>query len=113
MASLLRLLHAGSFAVAPVSSSRRTIVHVDDAAAAIVAAATNPGAAGYTINVTDGAARSVAEIVNALALAAGRRRPYIRVPWPARDLAVDGSRMQTVLGVTARHQLGTGTGLGL
>jgi nucleoside-diphosphate-sugar epimerase len=106
MARLQRILRAGSFAVAPWSSSRRTIVHVEDVSSAIVAAATHPGVAGDTLNVTDGGVRTIAEIVMALAVVAGRPTPPIRVPWLGRDLAVDGSRMQQVLGITARHKLG-------
>jgi UDP-glucose 4-epimerase len=93
---LLRKPHL--LAAVPWGDVRRTLVHVEDVAAAMVAAALRPEAAGEILNVTEGRIRTLREIVTALAAAAGRPVPWLRVSWTAGDLAVDGSRMQGALG---------------
>jgi nucleoside-diphosphate-sugar epimerase len=93
-------------AVVPWAERYRTVVHVEDAASAVLLAATHPAAEGETFNVTDGRVWTVREIVVALARAAGRPVPRLRVPWPRHDLAVDGRRVQAVLGFNPAFDLG-------
>jgi nucleoside-diphosphate-sugar epimerase len=92
-------------AVVPWSDRVRTLVHVEDVAAAVLLAAVHPDAEGETFNVTDGHLRTVKEIVSVLFSAAGRPVPRWRWPWTGHHLAVDGRRIQTVLGFSPAFHL--------
>jgi nucleoside-diphosphate-sugar epimerase len=108
-------------------SNRRTLVFDDDVARAAVLASEHPAAAGSTFNVTDGSVHTVREIHDAICEALGRRAPRVGLPvavartmvdagrWSLRgplarvaamvdkyaeDVAVDGCRIQRVLGFT-------------
>jgi nucleoside-diphosphate-sugar epimerase len=95
----------GPFAIVPWGRSQRTVVHVEDVAAAVAIAATHSAAAGRTYNVTDGEVRSVRAIVTELCRRLDRPVPPLRLPFPLRSLAVDGSRIQRELGFAPSLQL--------
>ena len=67
----------------PVGSgkNRRTLVYVDDVAAAALLAAAHPEAAGKIFNVTDGEVHTLREIIAAICSAQGRRYPLISLPY--------------------------------
>ncbi len=118
--------------------NRRTLVHETDLARAVILAADHPNAAGSLFNVTDGGVHSLAEIISAIYRAAGRRDPRFHLPIGAarsaarlcegtfgmlglrppvnrelvekytEDVAVDGSRMQRVLGFSPSMGLEAG-----
>jgi nucleoside-diphosphate-sugar epimerase len=98
---------SGPVTVVPWTDAVRTLVHVEDVAAAVLLVGTHTAAAGETLNVTDGQVRTIREIVTALAVAAGRPVPWLRVPRPRHDLAVDGGRIQALLGFSPAFDLGS------
>lgn len=84
---LFRLVRGG---VVPLHHADRqwvSLVHARDLAAGILAAAAR-GGAGSTYYVTDGAPRTSASIVDAIARALGRDPWRLDVPRPVLDLAV-------------------------
>jgi UDP-glucose 4-epimerase len=98
---LVRALARRRFIPIGDGSNARTLVFEADAAEAIVLAATHPAAAGGIFNVTDGAVHQVREILDAIALALGRRPPRVRVP---ASLAIAGVRaVESALALAGRR----------
>lgn len=60
--------------------NRRTLVHDSDLANAAVLAACHPAAAGAIYNVSDGHIHTLADIINAIYRAIGRRPPRMYLP---------------------------------
>ncbi len=85
---LARAVARGRFIALGAGANRRTLVFEEDAARAIVIAATHPKAAGRVYNVTDGEYHTVAEITKAIADAFGRPIPRWAVPLPLARVAV-------------------------
>ncbi|HRY14349.1 MAG: NAD-dependent epimerase/dehydratase family protein [Candidatus Competibacteraceae bacterium] len=82
-ANLLRLIEAvrrGWLPPLPETGNRRSLVHVDDVAQALLLAANHPGAAGRTYFVTDGRAYSGRELYQLIRQALGRPVPNWAVP---------------------------------
>lgn len=77
---LLRSMARGRFLPLGDGSNRRTLVHERDVARAAVLAATHPRATGEVFNVTDGTLHTVREIVDAMAVAVGRKSPRLSLP---------------------------------
>jgi UDP-glucose 4-epimerase len=73
-------LARGWFVPVGNGTNRRTLVFEDDAAEAIVLAASHALAAGRYFNVTDGQVHTVAAITGAICRALGRRPPRLSVP---------------------------------
>ncbi len=86
---LVRAIARRRFVPVGTGTNRRTLVYEDDAARAIVAAASHPRASGGTFNVVGGV-HTVAEITAAISTALGCRPPLFHVPLPAARLAVRG-----------------------
>jgi UDP-glucose 4-epimerase len=86
---LVRALARGRFVQVGDGTNARTLVFEDDAAQAILLAASRPDAKGTTFNVTDGSIHEVREIISAISAALGRRPPRLAVP---AGLAVGGAR---------------------
>lgn len=85
---LARAVGRGRFVAVGAGTNRRTLVFEEDAAQAVVVAATHPEAAGRVYNVTDGGYHTVAEITKAIADAFGKPMPRISVPLSLARLAV-------------------------
>jgi nucleoside-diphosphate-sugar epimerase len=77
---LVRALARRRFIPVGRGENSRTLVFEDDAARAMLLAATHPAAAGRVFNVTDGQVHTVAEILVAITAALGRRPPRLAVP---------------------------------
>ena len=77
---LVRALARRRFVPVGSGGNTRTVVFEDDAAQAILLAASRPAAGGELFNVTDGEIHTVAEISSAIAQALGRRPPRLAVP---------------------------------
>ena len=60
--------------------NRRTLIHVEDACRAAIAAAEEDAALGQVYNVTDGRVHSLREIVSAIAVALGQQPPKLHLP---------------------------------
>lgn len=135
---LARAIGRGRFVAVGAGTNRRTLVFEEDAAQAVVVAATHPEAAGRVYNVTDGGYHTVAEITKAIADAFGKPMPRISVPlWLARlaaavlesgsraigrkplvsraalekyteEIVVSGRRIRGELGFEARYDLAEG-----
>ncbi|MGI8785225.1 MAG: NAD-dependent epimerase/dehydratase family protein [Acidobacteriota bacterium] len=118
--------------------NRRTVVHDRDLANAAVLAARHPAAPGAVFNVSDGHVHTLADIINAIYRAVGRRPPRLYVPLAAarnatsvcentcrmvgvrppitktllkkytEDIAVDGTLIQRALGFAPSVDLETG-----
>jgi UDP-glucose 4-epimerase len=69
-------------------TNRRTLVHDQDLARAVILACEHPAAAGAVFNVSDGAVHTLAEIITAIHRAIGRRPPRFRVPLAAARAAL-------------------------
>ena len=67
--------------------NRRTLVHDRDLSNAAVLAARHPAAAGAVFNVSDGRTHTLADIINAIYRAIGRRPPRLYVPLGAAHAA--------------------------
>jgi nucleoside-diphosphate-sugar epimerase len=67
--------------------NRRTVVHERDLANAAVLAAVHPAAIGAVFNVSDGHIHTLADIINAIYRAVGRRPPRLCVPLAAARAA--------------------------
>jgi UDP-glucose 4-epimerase len=106
---LVRALARRRFVPIGDGSNARTLVFEDDAAEAILLAATHPAAAGGIFNVTDGAVHRVRDIVGAIARALGRRPPRLRVP---ASMAIAGVRaVESALALAGRRSPVTRTTL--
>ena len=84
---LVRAIARGRFVPVGAGTNRRTLVYEDDAARAIVLAASHPEAGGRTFNVVGGV-YTVLEITSAISAALGRRPPPFSIPLGAARLAV-------------------------
>jgi UDP-glucose 4-epimerase len=84
---LVRAIARGRFVPIGAGANRRTLVYEDDAARAIVAAASHPKAGGRTFNVVGGV-YTVADITAAISAAFGRRPAPFSIPVGAARLAV-------------------------
>ena len=84
---LVRAIARRRFVPVGAGTNRRTLVYEDDAARAMVVAASHPAARGRTFNVVGGV-HPVAEIASAIAAAQGRRPPPLSVPLAAARVAV-------------------------
>ena len=78
---LVRALARRRFLAIGSGGNARTLVFEDDAARAMVLAATSKNAEQRIFNVTDGGVHTVAEIVAAIARALDRQPPRIAVPF--------------------------------
>ena len=79
-ARLVRALASRRFVPVGRGLNRRTLVFEDDAAKAILLAASHSAAAGRRFNVTDGSVHTVASITASICGALGRRPPRYFVP---------------------------------
>jgi UDP-glucose 4-epimerase len=92
-ARLARSIARRRFVPIGPGENRRTLVHEADVAEAAALATAHPAAAGRVYNVTDGGVHRLAEILEAIAAASGRRLPPVCVPTRAARAAaavVDG-----------------------
>ncbi|MDZ7620965.1 MAG: NAD-dependent epimerase/dehydratase family protein [Candidatus Competibacteraceae bacterium] len=93
---LIQAVRRWWFPPLPETGNRRSLVHVDDLAQALLLAAAQPAAAGQTYFVTDGRPLSGRELYVVLRRALGRSAPRWAVPatmlWAVADLA-DGARL--------------------
>lgn len=135
--AMLEALRRRRFAVVGSGTNRKTLLHVDDAATALLLALFSPGAAGGTYDVSDGRPLPLTDVVRVLTDALGRP-PARRVPaGPVRlavasvartaalvgrrspvdprlvdvlqsDVAVPAVRIRQELGFRPRHDLVTG-----
>ena len=81
-------------------ANRRTVVHEHDLARAVVLAAGHPQAGGRIFNVSDGRLHRLAEIVDAMHHAAGRRTPRLHLPvWLASAAVRMGDAVTKVSGL--------------
>jgi UDP-glucose 4-epimerase len=85
---LVRALARRRFVPVGTGQNTRTLVFEDDAAEAILLAASKPVAGGQVFNVTDGEIHTVSEIVAAISEALGRRPPGIVLPFALASAAV-------------------------
>lgn len=100
---LARALAQGRFIPVGNGSNLRTLVYVEDAVRAAILASQHPLAAGRIYNVSDGAVRSLREIISAICEALGRRPPGIYLPVrPARSAAVALDRALALAGGSPR-----------
>jgi UDP-glucose 4-epimerase len=98
---LVRALARGRFVPVGEGKNARTLVFEDDAARAVVLAASQPAAKGAIYNVTDGEIHTVREIVAAISHALGRRPPRFSVP---SQLALFGvTSVETLFRLTGRR----------
>ena len=135
LGGMITAVRAGRFPPPPRVANRRSMVHLDDAVRAAVAAAERDAAVGRTIVVTDGVPYSTRDIYDAICRALGRESTRWVMPgvaWRAiakvgdvtgalfgrrgpfdsdayrklfRSAWYDGSEMTPVLGVTATGRL--------
>jgi UDP-glucose 4-epimerase len=77
---LVRALDRGRFLAPGPGLNRRSVIHERDAAGAFVLAVGHPAAAGRTFNVADRTPYALREIIDAIALAIGRRAPKVYLP---------------------------------
>ena len=77
---LVRALARRRFVQVGTGDNARTLVFEDDAAQAILLAASRPDAKRGTFNVTDGQIHTVRQIIAAISEALGRRPPRLSVP---------------------------------
>ncbi len=78
--TLLGALARARFLPIGPGQNRRTLVHCDDAARAIVVASQSEMAAGRIYNVTDGSTHEMRQIISVMCQALGRSEPPIAVP---------------------------------
>lgn len=134
---LLRALRKGRYLPIGPGQNRRTLIHHEDVAEAVLLAATHPRAIGQTYNVSDGEIHTLDEIVATMCHALGCRIPTTRLPIGlakacaavvdtgllclgrqpfARvsvnkilgDMAVDASKIHSQLGYRPRYDLQRG-----
>ena len=78
--TLAEAIARGRYVAIGRGANRRTLVHEHDLARAVVLAAAHPAAAGRIFNVSDGRVHRLAEIVDVIHRAAGRRAPRVHLP---------------------------------
>ncbi|HEX8493349.1 MAG TPA: NAD-dependent epimerase/dehydratase family protein [Pyrinomonadaceae bacterium] len=135
---LVEAIRRGRLPLIGDGRNRRTLVHVEDACDAAIAAAEHDAAVGQIYNVTDGSVHSLREIIRAIAVALEKRPPRLHLPTrPARfaaglledglrvvgkespitratidklteDIAVSGEKIQRELGFQPRYDLQAG-----
>ena len=81
LARLVAAIDAGRFPPLPAVANRRSMLHVEDAAGALLACAEKPAAAGRVFIVTDGVDYSSRDIIDSVRAALGRRAPRYTLPW--------------------------------
>jgi nucleoside-diphosphate-sugar epimerase len=84
---LVRGITRRRFIPVGAGTNHRTLVYEEDAARALVLAASHPAAAGRIFNVVGGA-HTVEEITAAISAALGRRPPSLKIPLGAATVAV-------------------------
>jgi UDP-glucose 4-epimerase len=77
---LVRALAAGRFVPVGPGTNRRAMINDRDVAEAALLASTHPTAAGRVYNVSDGIEYPLADIIDAMCHALGRRPPRLRLP---------------------------------
>jgi nucleoside-diphosphate-sugar epimerase len=96
---MIDAVRAGRFPPVPEVGNRRSMVHVDDAASAVVLAANAPGVAGRTFIVTDGIPYSTRQMYEWIRGALGKASPKRTMPVAAfRVLARFGDVVARVRG---------------
>jgi nucleoside-diphosphate-sugar epimerase len=80
LARMIDAVEARRFPPVPAGKNRRSMIHVDDAARAVVLAGENPRAAGRTFTVTDGRGYATHEIRAWIDAALGRSAPVLAPP---------------------------------
>lgn len=78
--SMAAALRRGLFCPVGSGKNRRTLVFIEDVAAAALLAATHPEAAGKIFNVTDGEVHTLRRIIAAICRAQGKRYPLFSLP---------------------------------
>ncbi len=102
LARLFRAVRAGRFLPPPETGNRRSMVHVDDVAGAVVSAAEHPEAAGRIFLLTDGEAYSTRRIYEAMCHSVGRPVPRWAVPMPLLGAA---AKVGDVVGRNGRRSI--------
>lgn len=100
---MFALVRRGRFPPLPETGNRRSMVHVRDAAAALLALAQTPGCAGQTYVVTSRTAPSGRELYDAMCRACGRRPSGMAVP--AAALRAAGALGSACARMTGREML--------
>lgn len=96
---MIAAIDRGRFPPPPASSNRRSMLHVDNAVAALELAGAHPAAAGRTYIVTDGQPYGTREIFDATRKALGRPPMMWQVPmWTFRALGWAGDQARRVSG---------------
>lgn len=91
LARLVDAVRRGRFPPLPEVGNRRSLVHVEDVARAMLLSAAHPAAAGRTYILTDGRTYSTRELYLLIRRALGRPEPSWTVPlWALRWLARAG-----------------------
>ena len=99
LARMVEAVAARRFPPIPPVANRRSMLHVDDAVAALVLAAEDPRAAGRTYTVTDGRAYSTHDVYAWTRAALGKQPPRVVVPDAVfRALARVGDAVGVVAG---------------
>lgn len=77
---LVKALASGRFVPVGPGRNRRALINDRDVAEAALLAATHPAAAGRVYNVSDGTEYALADVIDAICHALGRRPPRLHVP---------------------------------
>jgi nucleoside-diphosphate-sugar epimerase len=97
---LVRSLMRGRFVPVGRGENHRALVYDKDAARAAVIAAEHPAAAGEIFNVSDGSSPTLAQIVENISVALGRRPPRLFLPaTPVRWLVHLAHAVATPIGI--------------
>ena len=100
IARLIALVHSGRCPPLPETGNRRSLLHLDDAVAAVVRTALGPLLPARLYGVSDGEAYSGRRIYAAITTALGRRVPRWTVPaWLLRAGAACGDLVQRGTGL--------------
>jgi nucleoside-diphosphate-sugar epimerase len=135
---LLQALAKKRFIPIGPGTNRRTLIYDKDVAKAVLAVLISPNAAGKVFNVTDGEIYPLSEIIKTICDALGRKLPRMRLPLAfmragadivdkrarflghrspgfrgaldkyTEDMAVDGHRIQEVIGFKPKYDLLSG-----
>ncbi len=99
IATIVAGVYTGRFKVLPDFGERRSLVHRDDVARALLLMATDSRANRRTFTVTDGVDYSLSAIYEMTCEALGRKPRRVGLPlWMWRWLAAIGSGLQSLLG---------------